>query len=349
MTRNHPRICPGCRTKPVATSRSDLCYDCMPDGPHVPPRCRDCGSDRDYYSSGLCRLCHHFAPQPPGSCRDCHAWGVTRRGNWLCKGCTSWRARPEHYPVATCPFCEHRRPTKPGGTCRLCWRQTVAERVRRHAKYFPAAEANRHGQQLYFALPTRNLRAAGPRSTAAVTSPTRFRWSTGRRFCSISRATSPRAFAVPFPSHLTSARQPSSTTSPFSGRHSTAGRRAPPTASVRASGSCWAPRTRPAHRSGPRTSRPLLDQTARCSDRQGPGGRRPPGGRPCFRRGAVVRPEDRRSARPMAEELRTWFDILLNGSSTLLAASLATTRPSVFCFCGPCPRSSSGPRRATRP
>lgn len=169
MTRNHPRTCPGCRTRPVATSRSDVCYDCMPDGPHIPPPCRNCGSDRDYYSSGLCRLCHPFAPQPPGSCRDCHAWGVTRRGNWLCRGCTSWRARPEHYPVANCPLCGHHRPTKPGGTCRLCWRQTVAERIRRHAKYFPAAEANRHGQQLYFDLPTRNHRAAGPRSTAAVT------------------------------------------------------------------------------------------------------------------------------------------------------------------------------------
>lgn len=136
----------------------------MPGGPSDPPSCTRCGSDRDYYSSGLCRLCHRFAPQPPDACRDCHAWGVTRHSKWLCRGCIAWRARPDRYPVTDCPICRHRRPTKTGGTCRLCWRQRAAERIRRRDKTITAAEANRHGQQLFIALPTRNTGPAVPRS-----------------------------------------------------------------------------------------------------------------------------------------------------------------------------------------
>ena len=82
------------------------------------------------------------------SCRDCHAWGVTRRHDWHCPACNHWRRT---YPtVADCPTCGHVRHLGRHGVCRLCHKQAM--RLRGPSGEYDAAFANRHGQQLFFAL-----------------------------------------------------------------------------------------------------------------------------------------------------------------------------------------------------
>lgn len=145
MTR--PRTCPACGLRPVATARHRTCYQCLPDGPITPPPCRKCGATTLYYSAGLCQRCHRFAPQVIDSCLDCYCWGVTRTTTWLCEGCRGWRRR---FPVpATCTSCRRTIAVNAEGFCRLCWRQSVGERP--HGTGLSVVEANRHGQQLFFA------------------------------------------------------------------------------------------------------------------------------------------------------------------------------------------------------
>jgi hypothetical protein len=141
-----PRICPRCRARPVATSGHACCYDCLPGGPRVPPPCRKCGSVRDYYSGGLCRRCHRFAPPVADSCVDCLGWGVTRHTGWLCEACRGWRRRVSKGD-GSCVICRDWRALNGEGSCRLCRRQAAL--VRTVLRNVTAAEASRHGQQLF--------------------------------------------------------------------------------------------------------------------------------------------------------------------------------------------------------
>ncbi|MFG1879539.1 hypothetical protein ACGFIV_32365 [Sphaerisporangium sp. NPDC049003] len=140
------RICTRCRAKPVATARHAHCYDCLPDGPRIAPPCRKCGSDRDYYSAGLCRRCHRFAPHVIDSCVGCLGWGTTRHTSWLCEACRSWRRRVSKGEGA-CVTCRDWSELNGEGLCRLCRRQTAL--VRTLHRGVTATEANRHGQQLF--------------------------------------------------------------------------------------------------------------------------------------------------------------------------------------------------------
>ncbi len=142
---SRPRTCPACGQRPVATARHSTCYQCLPGGPVTPPPCRKCRSCELYYSAGLCQRCHRLAPQVVGSCIDCYGWGVTRTTSWLCEGCRGLRRR---FPVpAQCLSCRRTIAVNAEGFCRLCWRQ--AAMVRRHHKGVSVLEANRHGQQLF--------------------------------------------------------------------------------------------------------------------------------------------------------------------------------------------------------
>lgn len=140
-----PRTCPACGQRPVATARHRHCYQCLPAGPITPPACSKCGSSTLYYSAGLCQRCHRFAPQVIDGCLDCLGWGVTRTSKWLCEGCRGWRRR---FPIpALCPSCRRTIAVNADGFCRLCWRQSVGERP--HGKGLSVVQANRHGQQLF--------------------------------------------------------------------------------------------------------------------------------------------------------------------------------------------------------
>lgn len=141
-----PRTCTRCGVKPVATARHAHCYDCLPGGPRIPPPCRTCGSTTDYYSAGLCRRCHRFAPQTVDSCLECLGWGTTRRTSYMCEGCRGWRKR-----VSTgegkCAICRDWCALNAEGLCRLCRRQAAL--IRTTHRGATAAEANKHGQQLF--------------------------------------------------------------------------------------------------------------------------------------------------------------------------------------------------------
>lgn len=145
-----------------------FCFQCWPGGPVTPPPCRKCGSTTNYYTSGLCARCHSHAPgavsplwQSPGrlaqqtvvvaSCRDCHAWGATRTYGWLCAGCKSWRE--SHRWVAECHTCGQTVALDDGGSCRLCFktRSLLAQQLGKRPRDISLVEANRHGQQLFFA------------------------------------------------------------------------------------------------------------------------------------------------------------------------------------------------------
>lgn len=114
----------------------------------TPPPCLRCGSRTEYYSSGVCARCHPAGRPAVDSCRDCHAWGVTRRHDWICGACNHWRRA---YPaIAECPTCGRARSLGRHGVCRLCHVQ--AQRLRGPSGEYDPVFANRHGQQLSFAL-----------------------------------------------------------------------------------------------------------------------------------------------------------------------------------------------------
>jgi len=141
-----PARCHGCQEKRVAwvTPRVDYCYGCLPGGPFVAPTCRTCPSAQ-YFSEGLCETCHPGGPSHLVTCRGCLAWGVSReRGRcWVCRW---WRT---HYPLADCHYCGRTTPVGDSGACRLCLEQArLAQEPGRPLNF---ADANRRGQQLFFA------------------------------------------------------------------------------------------------------------------------------------------------------------------------------------------------------
>ncbi len=144
MTR--PRLCPGCGLRPVARYWREYCYECKPSYRPGSPPCRRCGSTTDYYTAGLCRRCHRCGPWVD-SCLDCLAWGVTRRGKWLCQACQNWRTW--FGDPRECPSCRRTVPLNGRGYCRLCCRQATL--VRAPHTSIDVCQANRHGQQLFLA------------------------------------------------------------------------------------------------------------------------------------------------------------------------------------------------------
>jgi hypothetical protein len=85
------------------------------------------------------------------SCPDCGAWGVTRTYNWMCAACRDWRHT--HKRVAPCATCGHTLHLDQRGSCRLC-RKThsrIAQELGVRTRAITVAEANRYGQQLFFA------------------------------------------------------------------------------------------------------------------------------------------------------------------------------------------------------
>lgn len=142
-----PRLCERCRVNPIAYHGRTTCFGCVPRVRPTLARCKKCGSSEDYFTNGRCRRCHRKAPVID-ACHDCLAWGVTRRRDWRCQGCTAWRRR---FPTAQqCRCCQRLLPLNRDGHCRLCVRQAGAAAGGRHRRVDVIA-ANRDGQQLFLA------------------------------------------------------------------------------------------------------------------------------------------------------------------------------------------------------
>jgi hypothetical protein len=145
------------------------CFDCWPGGPVVPPPCLRCGSTQHYFTNGLCGRCHPFGPQRVDSCQDCWAWGATRHTGWRCIACDRWRQIRE---LGTCRSCG--RPDLPlnhHGACRLCTKQRTRVLATRPWPIPDLLEANRHGQQLFFADMIRLKGSHPPRRRPPATTP----------------------------------------------------------------------------------------------------------------------------------------------------------------------------------
>lgn len=147
MAQRPPSKCVVCQVSRVAWTRPrvDFCYACLPGGPFAPPPCRRCGSPR-YFSGGLCGDCHPGGPLYPGSCQGCLAWGVYRAYSWRCWYCRWWRT---HYVEGDCRYCRRHTTIGELRACRLCLEQ--ARMVQEPGRAVDLAAANRYGQQLFFA------------------------------------------------------------------------------------------------------------------------------------------------------------------------------------------------------
>ena len=143
------RPCQRCGVAPVAFSEARVCFGCWPGGPVVPPPCLECGSTERYFTNGLCARCHQMGPQQVDSCLDCYAWGATRHRGWRCIGCAAWR---QHRTCGTCRSCgRDDLPLSRDGGCRLCRKQRTRILVGLRWPLPDVVEANRDGQQLFFA------------------------------------------------------------------------------------------------------------------------------------------------------------------------------------------------------
>jgi hypothetical protein len=128
-------------------ARVEYCFTCWPGGPVTPPPCLRCGSRRLYYASGLCALCHPSAVPPVDSCRNCLAWGATRHLKWLCRGCNSWCRK--YTVTGPCRLCRYPSVLDLDGVCRLCRKQ--AAKVRGARAHATLEETTHEGQQLFIA------------------------------------------------------------------------------------------------------------------------------------------------------------------------------------------------------
>jgi hypothetical protein len=131
----------------------DYCFDCWPGGPVTPPPCLKCGSTHGYYATGMCIRCHPWGDPGPDSCRDCLAWGARRTHKWLCIGCSHWRVKYANPAkgggLGACRCCGRSLMLGARGVCRLCHKQATF--ARQDNEPFDALAANRHGQQLFLA------------------------------------------------------------------------------------------------------------------------------------------------------------------------------------------------------
>ena len=118
------RTCPRCTVRAVAHDKAIYCYECRPNWKRRPPPCKRCGSTTLFYSAGLCQRCHKYAPPVPDSCPHCWSWGLFKRTGGICDGCEDWRRRnPGESPCADCGDVTSVNGT---GRCRLCWRRARA-------------------------------------------------------------------------------------------------------------------------------------------------------------------------------------------------------------------------------
>ena len=145
--------CIVCTTAPVAMSGVDYCFRCWPGGPVAPPPCLRCRSTRGYFATGMCERCHPYANPGVDSCLDCLAWGARRTHGWLCRACVTWRAvyanpakNGSHGP---CRSCTRVLTLGRRGVCRLCHKH--ASHTRLDNERLDVIGANRRGQQLFFA------------------------------------------------------------------------------------------------------------------------------------------------------------------------------------------------------
>ncbi|MFE6531008.1 hypothetical protein ACFVMA_18910 [Streptomyces rochei] len=124
--------------------RVDVCFVCLPGGPHTPPPCLVCGRAGFFYHQGLCTACHPFSPERRGSCPDCYAWGTSRASKWRCWGCLGWHRKFSKVgPGGTCTWCRRAVAVNHDRVCRMCWQQR--SRMRRasgdpHLSYARALE-----------------------------------------------------------------------------------------------------------------------------------------------------------------------------------------------------------------
>ena len=146
MIQAEPRFCVSCGIKRRADPGGRHCHDCMPGGPFTPPPCRRCQGTEDFFASGLCARCHLYGSIRIDACSECHAWGVTRRRKWRCRGCAQWDGLHES---GTCRSCGLDRTVNERGICRLCWKNASGHRL--SIGGFDPIGGNRHGQQLFFA------------------------------------------------------------------------------------------------------------------------------------------------------------------------------------------------------
>ena len=107
----------------MAHPKAVYCLDCRPYHRRPPPPCRRCGS-LDYYTSGLCVRCHKYAPALPSSCPHCLSWGLFKNGGGICPACRDWRARNPR--LGRCGSCGHDSTLNLDGWCRLCYRRARA-------------------------------------------------------------------------------------------------------------------------------------------------------------------------------------------------------------------------------
>lgn len=146
MKQAEPRHCIACGINRRAKPGHSHCYDCMPGGPFTPPPCRRCGTTENFFASGLCARCHLHGTIRVGSCLDCRAWGTSRHGGWLCRGCQHWRRL---HTIGPCLSCDDEISVNARCICRLCWKNASGARV--STGEFDPIGPNRHGQQLFFA------------------------------------------------------------------------------------------------------------------------------------------------------------------------------------------------------
>lgn len=283
----------------------------MPGGPVAPPPCRRCGSTNDYYASGLCSRCHLAAPQRVDSCRDCHAWGAARTNKWLCRACIYWRAE---YDVGVCQACGATVAiSSVGRVCRLCRAQ--ARLLRGPHQLLDFVNANRCGAQLFFA-DMHKMRTRGQRPTLPAAG-----WPLGRPVShrqlvlfDMAHDLSRGRGVVPPPRDAVLAKALDALTLEHAARHSwhrtkttkvrsgirlLLGMQDTPGAAIRITETAVLPQLFI-------TIRPVLevlDQAGMLEDDRTPAIQR------WFDRHIAGLPE------PMTSELRTWFDVMLNGST----------------------------------
>lgn len=157
MRVGEPRFCIACGINRRAERGGTHCWACMPGGPFTPPPCTRCATTADFFASGLCRRCHLYGDPGVDSCLDCFAWGAARTHKWLCHPCVAWQA---NYPIGDCRACGRHLAVGTHRVCRLCRKQATSAHGR-----LDVVAANRHGQQLFLANMAK--KTIGPAPTPA--------------------------------------------------------------------------------------------------------------------------------------------------------------------------------------
>ncbi|MFJ4633981.1 hypothetical protein [Streptomyces sp. NPDC088847] len=133
--------------------RVDVCFVCLPGGPHTPPPCAACGRSGFFYHQGLCTGCHPWSPERRGACPDCYAWGTSRASRWRCWGCLGWHRKFSRTgPGGPCVWCARPVALNHDHVCRMCWLQRARMRRRTRDAHLTYAQALEDGWvQLSFA------------------------------------------------------------------------------------------------------------------------------------------------------------------------------------------------------